>query len=144
MAIRTTDELVKEVLAPGEDYDLENNPSLTPFIAIANALVDKVAACATRKTDTQTDSTLTLMETWLAAHYYVQSDQNYTSESTGGASGSYQGSTADKGIRGSKYGQSALEIDFSGCLDAITAKRKASAMWGGKPPSSQIPYEQRD
>lgn len=141
---RTTDDLVKEVMLPGKDYDTENAPSLTRFIKIANLVVTQVAACATAKGSSQDSEVLTEMETWLAAHYYVQSDQVYTSKSNVSASGSFQGSTSGEGIKGSKYGQAALDLDFTGCLEAITAKRMGGIMWGGKPASEQIPYYERD
>lgn len=142
MAIRTTDDLVKETLAPGQDYDLDGNPSLDRAIKAANLVTDRVAACAVRKGITLSAEELTEIETWLAAHYYVMSDQNYASKSTGGQLASFQGKT-EKGIEASKYGQTAIDIDASGCLAALTLRARASSEWLGKNPSDQINWQDR-
>ncbi len=48
------------------------------------------------------------------------------------------------GIEATTYGQTALTIDYSGCLTAINKRQFASATWLGKAPSEQISYEDRD
>lgn len=124
-------------------------PDLMPFLYAASRVVDQVVALAPSRplaffqkiaSDTQT---LELIERYLAAHFYVQSDQNLASKSTAGASGNYQGQTG-KGYEGSKYGLLALRVDYSGTLDVLDKRRFASAGWIGKVPSEQIPYDERD
>lgn len=142
MAIRTTSSDVIALMTPGGDYDTVNLPSLTGFIATANAVVNRVATCATAKGMALSTEELELIERWLSAHYYVMSDQNYTSKTTDGASASFQGKT-DMGVKASKYGQTALDLDYSGCLAAITTRAFASFSWLGKNPRDQIDVEDR-
>lgn len=145
MAVRTTSAAVRALLEPGKAYDTVDSPSLTPFIDAASAMIDDVNECATADGVTLGDTRLELIERWLAAHFYVMSDQAYTSEGTEGASASYQGQTA-MFLTASKYGQMAMRLDKSGCLEAVGgAERKvASGFWLGKPPSGQTPYRNRD
>ena len=140
---RTTSTLVRAILDTGGDYDTQELPSLTPFIDTASAIVDRVEACAIAKGLTLSSTELELIERWLSAHCYGQSDQPYSSRSTAGASGSFQGQTAMR-FEGTKYGQMALSLDYSGCLDAIGKRQFASAFWLGKRPSAQTDYVQRD
>lgn len=138
---RTDATKVQDLL--GGDY--ESGRSLTRFISWANLVVNKVASCAIAKGDAQADEVLEEMETWLAAHAYQQSDQGYASSSTEGSSASFQGQTGMR-IESTKYGQSALGLDFSGCLQRINAgpsKSAAGMVWLGKNPPSQVDYEQR-
>lgn len=138
---RTTDELVKGVLLL--DYDSRRTPSLTPFINAANLVVTRVATCATAKDVTLSSDELEMIERWLAAHMYVQSDQTFASKSTSGASASHHGQTG-MGLENSKYGQTAMMLDPSGCLAAIDKRQSAGAHWLGKPPSEQTAYVDRD
>lgn len=138
---RTTDTLVKGVLLL--DYDSRRLHSLTPFIEAANLIVSRVATCATRKEMTLSSDELEMIERWLAAHMYVQSDQTFASKSTSGASGSHHGQTG-MGLENSKYGQTAKMLDPSGCLAALDKQQVAGAHWLGKPPSEQTPYVDRD
>ena len=132
-------------MAPGGDYDLVANPDLTPFIDTASALVDDVAECATNKGKPLTSGRLELLERWLAAHFYQQSDQGYTQRATLRASGTFQGDTGMY-LESTKYGQTARNLDSSGCLNAIAngTRKVAGGFWAGKPPSEQINYEDRD
>ncbi len=142
---RTTDELVIEELDQGEDYDHDRSPSLASAIRWANLVVNRVSTCLTTKGVTVSEEELTVMETLLACHSYVQSDQQYTSKSTGGSSGSFRsGAKAGEGIKGSGYGRKAFDLDFDGCLLAVTTSNNRQMFWGGKAPSEQTPYYQRD
>ena len=140
---RTTAAAVQAVLAPGKDYDTEDEPSLDPFIDTATAIVDRVEDCAVAKDRTLTDAELELIERWLAAHLYAMSDQTYASKSTAGASASFHGQTGMH-LEATKYGQTALTVDYSGCLSAISKRQVARLVWLGKPPSEQLPYTDRD
>lgn len=141
MAIRTDADLVKSVLM--SDYGPASdgfNPSLTMFIRIANRITDKVAECATAKGDTQDDDTLLDMETWLAAHYYAMSDQTVANRQ----GESYHGQTG-MGLEATKYGQSALNLDFTKCLYKVTTKgNSASIAWLGKSDTDISNWEDRN
>lgn len=141
---RTTAELVKEVLAPGGDYNLRTNPSLTVFINSASVLVNKVISlAANNEEEGLTTDQAQLVETWLAAHMYCMSDQTYASKSTAGASASFHGQTGLK-LDATKYGQMAKVIDTTGYLTSLSENLSASMTWLGKPVSEQIAYEERD
>jgi hypothetical protein len=140
---RTTVTAVLSVLAPGQDYDVVNNPDLTPFIDTASVIVDRVVTCAATKGITLLDTEQELIERWLAAHCYCLSDQPYFAKSTGGAHATFHGKT-DIALDATKYGQQAQVLDYSGCLTAIGKRKFASAFWLGKPPSAQVPYWERD
>lgn len=139
MAIRTNNKLVEAVL--GDNYNGTTN--LTPFIDAANAIVNRVATCATDKGETLTATELELIERWLAAHLYAQMDPTYASKSTAGASASFHGQTA-MGFDSTLYGQTATRLDFSGCLENLDKTQVVTAAWLGKAPSDQTDYEDRD
>lgn len=144
MALRTTAPEVKDLL--GDDYGLRADgtpPSLTIHMRSANALLARVITCAARKGITITDEELYLLETWLSAHYYTQNDPTYTSKSTAGASGSFQGQTG-KFFEASRYGQTAIKLDPSGCIENIQGSQTARMGWVGLPPSEQTDYRDRD
>lgn len=143
---RTTSAAVQGVLrlgSEGGDYNDIHSPSLTPYIDLATAIVDRVETCAIAKGLTLTSTELELIERWLAAHYYVCSDQTRASKSTEGASASYHGQTG-KGLESSRYGQAALDVDYSGCLAAISTRARATLDWLGLKPSEQTDASDRD
>src|SRR5262245_9025179 len=140
---RTTTAAVKDLLQAGGDYDIVNNPPLQQFIDTASSIVDRAAALAASE-DYGTPLLSTeqeLIERWLAAWAYCQSDQPYASKSQGGASGSFQGQTAMY-LEANKYGQTALALDYSGALYALTTApggAKASTFWAARTPDNQTP-----
>lgn len=140
---RTTDDLVIGVLlsdfGPKRDGTV---PSLTRFIKAANLLTSRVATCAASKGLTLSDEELAEIETWLAAHFYTQSDRPYSSTMTDRAQASYQGKTG-MGLDSSHYGQTAINLDVSFCLSQINKQRRATASWLGKRPADATPYENR-
>jgi hypothetical protein len=111
MAARTTSNSVKALLL--RQYDANAAPSLTPFIDTATVLVDRMVA--EDADGLLTAAELELIERYLAAHFYLHSDQALMSKSTGGASGSFQGQTGI-GLDGSQYGQTAKRLDVTGYL----------------------------
>jgi hypothetical protein len=144
MAYRTDSGAVVGIL--GDDYGPMADgtlPDVTPFIATANVVITRANTCATQKGYTITDEELELMERWMAAHFYAQSDKTLSSKSTEGASASFSGST-DKGFDSTLYGQTAMRIDPSNCLFTTDKTWMAGGFWLGKPPSSQRPYTTRD
>lgn len=141
MAVRTTPGLVAEIL--GRNYD--GRTPLTVFIRIASSFVDRVVTCAAAQDPafTHTATELKDIETLIAAHAYQAMDQGYSSKSTAGASGQFQGQTAMY-LEGTKYGQLAIVADTSGCVKSLSTQNVAGMDWLGKPPSAQIDYIDRD
>lgn len=136
---RTTSTLVQGLLKT--DYD--GSSDLTPYIDTASSVMDDVVVCAARKGKTLSNAKLEIVERWLSAHFYCVMDGKYTSKSTSGASGSFQGSSKE-GFESTTYGQQATRLDPSGCLANIQDTQVATGLWLGKPPSQQIPYSQRN
>lgn len=141
MAVRTTTGAVKKIL--DRHYDADRSPDLQPFIETATAIVARVEACAIAKETPLTSAELELIERYLSAHFYEHSDPMFTSKSTAGASGSHQGQFM-MGFDSTKYGQTALRIDPSGCLASLDKRQRAGGFWLGKRTQDQIPYNQRN
>ena len=155
MAQRTTLQKVKIVLT--RDFTAGDEQTLKAFIAQAVGLTDRAVACAIAKgqsltttitlEDGSTTTLAALIEAQLAAHFYKYArDRQLSQKSTAGASGSYSGQTAMY-LEGTTYGQSALSLDISGCLQAIAMgqqNKKARGSWLGKRPSEQTAYADRD
>jgi hypothetical protein len=137
---RTTADEVKAVLLG--DYDTGNSPDLTPYIDAANLIVGRVITCAGLKGVTYSTAQLTTLETWLAAWAYCQSDKTYLEKKTADAGAKYQ-ATVGKGFESNNYGQTALMLDYSGCLAAMSNKARASVTWMGKTPLEKIPFYDR-
>lgn len=136
----TTATLVKGMLGPMYSPKL----ALTSPIRTAGVIMTRVLACAARKGVTIDSATADEMETALAAHVYQLMDPGYTSRSTLSASGSFEGRT-DKRLEGTKFGQLALTLDPSGCLELVNNPAKqASVTWLGKPSSEAKTHEQRN
>lgn len=136
MSQRTTIAAVQAVL--GDNYGPFLNgqlPDLQQFIDTASPIVDQAVIFSRRKRPSWRclNSTLAeLVERWLAAHFYGVMDRMYAQRSTGeGASGGFDGKTG-QGFESTIYGQQALRIDVSGCLDIIDKKKFASAFYGGR------------
>lgn len=122
MAIRTTDLLVQGIL------EVDPNISLEPFIAVANALVDQISL----ESSSPSEARLTLIETWLAAHFYCMRDPRATEEHAGPVGATYQ-SKIDLYLNLSHYGQMAQTLDTSGLLRSLSkgGKHKVAVFWGG-------------
>ncbi len=114
-----------------KNYDSVNNPDLTIFIRMANSLVTRVATCATAKGTPLTTDELTDLETLLAAHNYMSGpDLGYSEKHTQSAGASFQGKT-EMGLKSTFYGQQALMLDISGCLNAISQGNRVGGFWLG-------------
>lgn len=140
MTQRTTDDLVKETLAAGEDYDLDRALSLARYIKAATLLTNRVAQCAIDKGLSLNDEELAEIETWLAAYFYTRSDPIYQSKSTGGQSASF---VADQKSSTERYKAGAMAVDPSGCVNAFLNNLRASSKWLGKNPGDQIDWQDR-
>ena len=148
---RTTSAAVIAVLQ--RDYDaapeVGSPPSLTPYIDTASAIVDDIVAYGARYGVTLADERLELIERWLSAHHYQQSDKGYASKSASGASASFQGQTG-KGLSSTKYGQSAIGLDTTGYLSSLVSAleksvaARADMFWGGTKKSSRTTYTERN
>lgn len=138
---RTTTAAVKDLLL--QDYDSVNEPSLAGFIETASSFIDDVVECATRKGLTLDTTKRELLERWVAAHLYGMSDQPYKGRSTLRASGQFQGETGMY-FEATKYGQVAVSLDSSGCLNNLGKQNRVRAFWMGKRPSAQTDYVDRD
>lgn len=137
---RTTSDLVKGILL--QDYDAKKAPSLTPFIDTASIVVDEVVRLAAGAGYPLAANVQEMVERWLSAHMYQQSDKGYQSKGQGGASASFAGQTT-MGFESTLYGQTAMRLDFSGYLTAINKRQVAGCQWLGKTQSEQIPYDDR-
>lgn len=113
------------VLAPGKEYDLQLNPSLTPFMDAAQAMANRVAALALRRSSGgYQPSELEVIERYLAAHFYLTSDKAYANKSDGGASASFMQQTG-KRLDQTPHGQTALNLDYLGVLNGINSNARA-------------------
>jgi len=122
--------------------EVKDTDSMRPFLDTANALTDKVAA--EDSSDELTDAMLAEIEKYLAAHFAAHRHQQYASESTGGASATYQGQFG-MGLSSTQWGQSAMIMDVTGYLrDLDEGVTTVDVTWLGLPPSSQTDYANRD
>jgi hypothetical protein len=145
MPERTNADLVKAVLL--NDYDAEENPDLGAAIAAATILVDDIKDKSLKLAMLISDDRLEIIERWLAAHFYAVSDRPYSSRSTGGGSGSFDGST-DKGLDFTGYGQHARLLDPTGYLASLggtasgggegAVRPKVGGFWAGRAPSERL------
>ena len=102
---RVTDDDVKAIM----DVD-PTITDLTPFITIANMTI-------ARQCPQLDETTAFEVERWLAAHYLTVQDQRSAAEGVTGANISFQYKT-DLALDGSRYGQTAKSIDYTGGLAA--------------------------
>lgn len=140
---RTSANQVIAILSGGGDYDVDAAPDINPYIETASAIVDMVVECAARKMRTVTSTQLELMERWLAAWAYACSDKPYTQKMTLRSSGVMSGQTGMH-LEANLYGQTALMLDSTGCLNNINNQSRAYAFWGGKPWSEALPWWMRN
>lgn len=107
---RTNPQRVRDLIAVEDDIRLDR------YLRMASVLTDQLAA--DDKDNELDDSALAEIETCLAAHFYqALRDKQYTSKSTGGASGSFQGSYAMV-LSSTDPGQTAMLLDSTGYLAA--------------------------
>jgi hypothetical protein len=136
---RTAATLVIDVL--GSDY--EEGRDLSFALEAAGAIVDDlVAAIAADEQDTLSAPRQALIEKWVAAHIYQQSDPGYTSRSTLDSSGSFKGEKGE-GFKSTNYGATALKLDPSGLLDSLSSPQ-AGGDYLGTPARERQTYEERN
>lgn len=136
----TTSTLVMGMLGPMYSSRI----SLISPIRTAGVLMARIIACAARKGITLDEATTQEIETALAAHVYQLMDPGYTARSTLSASGSFEGQTKMR-LEGTKFGQLALTLDPSGCVELINnPSKQAGVTWLGKPARDAKTYEERN
>ena len=111
MAARVSIDDVKAIL----DNSKLTDPTITAFITSANIFVNSNLGSAGLGEDL-----LFEIERWLAAHMIsVTRERTAKKEGAGGASIEYTGEWG-KGLSGSSYGQTAIALDSSGTLTALS------------------------
>lgn len=110
---RTTAEAVRAILGVASEVDV------LPFMATANSIITKVETCAGGNL---TDADLELLERWVSAHFYSVINPGLTSKSIAGASTSFHRGQLGQGMESTVYGQQALLMDMSGCLEKVTGQ----------------------
>ena len=94
--------------------DIDSDIDLDPFILVANELVTELC------TDSSySDVRLKAIEQWLTCHMYQMRDQLVKSETAGPVSVTYA-SQIGLGLNQTKYGQTAMLLDTSGNLAALS------------------------
>lgn len=108
---RTTADLVKGIV----ETDDTLYPSLDPFITAANQLTDEIC-----EPEGHSEDRLTVIETWLAAHFYSVADMKRDTERAGSAWEKFQ-YKVDLNLNVTVYGQTAMILDTKGGLAALNA-----------------------
>ncbi len=111
MAVRTTSAAVLGILTPADA-----TISLTPFIEVANSVVNDV--CLNSGYDA---TKLELIERWLAAHFFRIRDKAEGSEQAGSVLRSFQFKLG-LNLAVTMYGQQAMVVDFKGNLAALSKR----------------------
>lgn len=114
---RTTADLVKGIIKTRITRDL------SPFIDAANYMVTKVCAVIPTGGVDYTDEDLTLIETWLAAHFYAIDDPRNARERVSTLTQQIE-SKVDLGLDVTRYGQMAMRLDVNGKLAALNNAMK--------------------
>lgn len=123
--IRTTPELVAGLV--------QVDPAITldPFISAASILVDRIS----EDSASPTEEVLTVIETWLSAHFYCVRNPRRSSERAGDVWATFM-SKVDLNLQVTMYGQQAMMLDPTGTLKFINDSksfkaRKVGAYWVG-------------
>ncbi len=116
MAIRATDESIREILPDIDD----SISSLTPFIRIANRLIDQWCTGDNGPTPVYPTDHLKDIESWLAAHFIKIADPQVESESIKGVS-QKNATKVDLNLALTHYGQQAMLLDWNGGLASLNA-----------------------
>ncbi len=129
MPVRTDDEAVKGIIVSADE---EESVDLSPFIAAANMLVS--ARCLPLA---YTEDELTIIETWLAAHFYSCDRSRLGQEVIGKASETIV-SRVDLGLNLTHHGQQVQVLDYLGGLAGLgTDRKKIKVTWLGKTPETR-------
>lgn len=133
MARTSTDSVIALI---ADNYDSEYSAVMTAAVETAHALTNQLDARDT--SGKLSDADLELIERYLAAHFYGNTDQFFATKQTGPSGGSFQGGTT-MNLGGTKYGQTAMVLDVTNWLSKRNAEvsegsvRSASVSWLGVP-----------
>jgi len=127
MSLNTTAEIIA---ALGSNYDSDLSGSLSIHLETAEAMLSTVVSCATDKGITLTSQVLKSLERLLACHYYCLADRPLQEEVVGKSEQVVQGLT-EMGFNSTYFGQAALSLDPSGCLNGHQQNARASFIWLG-------------
>ena len=136
----TTPTAVQRLL--GVNYDTRRSPDLQQFVDSAHTVMGRLIPAAAQRGFTHTAAELEIVERWLSAYFYCKMDPLLASKTTEAASAQFVTSQSLNGEQ-ERYKRGAIELDASGCLNALLNRQAASGFWLGKNPSAQIPYEDR-
>lgn len=125
---RVTDAEVLEIM-----QGVPSTKSLTPFITIANVLINKVIV--EKYPDEYTEDFLKEIERWLSAHF-VAIDYNKTASETIGPVSEWYQHKVGLNFNVTMYGQQVLLLDTTGSFAALQkqaekGKRSANMAWLG-------------
>lgn len=139
---RTTSLAVQELLrngTEGGDYDDENSPPLDPFIITASSIVDDlVTAISDQGLTALSVAKKEIIERWLAAHCYVQSDRIMHEQKVGRSEGRNRGPQHP-------YLDVAKTLDPTGLLEEVMeGSEVARGFWLGRHESDQTDYIDRN
>ena len=140
MALRTTDDMVGEVVEWDEDIPL------SPFKTAANLIVNRVVVPAKNADGSPyytDEDELAIIETWLAAHFYCIRDPRTQFEGVKSIMTRFQ-TKVDLGLSVTHYGQQAIRLDTSGNLASFDRslqkgpiRRRISLHWLGTLPEEE-------
>ena len=128
---RATEDSMVAILGELDD----DSHDVTPFIASATTLVDRIAAADS----TVADDVLESIESWLACHFYKASFQNAKMEKAGPVSET-KDSWVNYGLQTTMWGSQAIMLDPTGTLaninesakDAKASRKPSLSFVGGK------------
>lgn len=132
---RTTDVAVEAILGP--NWDGTTDPS--PFIEVGMSLASDIIECRTAKGKTTTTALAELLERWASAYSYTNMDPMYKSRMTEKARGEFVGDLKEP----EWYKKMLMQLDNSGCANAILNNLRASGAWLGRNRIDQTDLEQR-
>jgi len=137
MGIRTSEDLVKSIIWE-DDFDIDNYDT---FLATANMIVTKYVAINPNYTLAE----LTLIETWLGAHFCCINSPRKTQSTVSSAQSSYE-SRVGFGFNLTRYGQQAMLLAGDGELAKLNVLieqkkiRKPQVLFVGGNADNDFPY----
>lgn len=99
----------------GGIVEVEEGDILTPYIDAAHSLLNAAIARTEANYGLAHE---TIIETWLAAHFYAVFAPRESQEAVKGIIAEYEGKT-DLGLNFTRYGQQAMLLDYMGGLSQI-------------------------
>jgi hypothetical protein len=135
----TTDTQLQEVLGPNWD----GKTNLAPFIKSGNLMLQQMQTCAARRNFSYSRDMLCMIETVLSAYFYTHMDRTYSQQGEDGATGQFVDHGQSLDGEKERYKRWAIELDGSGCLNALLNRKVAGMVWIGRNRKDQTPLDQR-